>query len=459
MSPADTATSTVDPARVAELTAVEDALFLRTHPRSQELFERAGHVMPYGVPMSWMAKWPGAFPVFVAEASGAHFRDVDGIEYVDFCLGDTGAMTGHSPEPTVRTVREEVGRGITTMLPTEDSVVVAEELGRRFGLPLWQFTLSATDANRHVIRYARHLTGRPKIVVHDWCYHGSVDETFATLDAAGRTVARRGNIGAPVDPAETTVVVEFNDIDGLERALAGGEVAAVLAEPALTNIGIVLPDPGYHEALRELTRRYGVLLVIDETHTLSAGPGGYTRAHGLEPDLLTMGKAIAGGIPAGAFGMTAEVADRIARSIEREDIDVGGIGGTLAGNALSLAAMRTTLTEVLTDEAFARMLPLGARWADGVDAGIERHRLPWHCNRLGARGEYTFTARAPRTGAEAAAAGDFALEQLLHLWALNRGILLTPFHNMALMSPATTEADVDRHTEVFDELLEALAPA
>jgi glutamate-1-semialdehyde 2,1-aminomutase len=456
MSPADTATSTVDPARVAELTAVEDALFLRTHPRSQELFERAGHVMPYGVPMSWMAKWPGAFPVFVAEASGAHFRDVDGIEYVDFCLGDTGAMTGHSPEPTVRTVREEVGRGITTMLPTEDSVVVAEELGRRFGLPLWQFTLSATDANRHVIRYARHLTGRPKIVVHDWCYHGSVDETFATLDAAGRTVARRGNIGAPVDPAETTVVVEFNDIDGLERALAGGEVAAVLAEPALTNIGIVLPDPGYHEALRELTRRYGVLLVIDETHTLSAGPGGYTRAHGLEPDLMTMGKAIAGGIPAGAFGMTAEVADRIARSIEREDIDVGGIGGTLAGNALSLAAMRTTLTEVLTDEAFARMLPLGDRWADGVDAGIAKHDLPWTCTRLGARGEYTFTAPPPRTGAEAHAGGDFALEQLLHLYALNRGILLTPFHNMALMSPATTEADVDRHTEVFHTLLSDL---
>ncbi len=446
----------VDPRRVAELTAAENELFTSTHPRSRELFERARAVMPGGVPMSWMVKWPGEFPVFVAEAAGAHFRDVDGHDYVDLCLGDTGAMTGHSPAPTVATVRDQVGHGITAMLPTEDSVVVAEELRRRFGLPLWQFTLSATDANRHVIRYARHLTGRRKIVVHDYCYHGSVDETFATMDADGRTVARRGNIGPPVDPAETTWVVEFNDVDGLERALASGEVAAVLAEPALTNVGIVLPDPGYHDALRELTRRHDVLLVIDETHTLSAGPGGYTGAHGLEPDLMTMGKAIAGGIPAGAFGMTEEVAARIAASVDLEDIDVGGIGGTLAGNALSLAAMRTTLTEVLTEEAFGRMLPLGDRWADGVDAGISAYGLPWHCNRLGARGEYTFTPTAPRTGAQAHDAGDFALEQLLHLYALNRGILLTPFHNMALMSPATTEADVDRHTEVFGELLARL---
>jgi glutamate-1-semialdehyde aminotransferase len=450
------AEGSVDRAHLGRLTAAESDRFIAEHPRSWELYERARTVMPGGVPMSWMAKWPGPFPLFVAEASGAHFRDVDGHEYVDLCLGDTGAMTGHSPPPTVEVVRRQAGHGITAMLPTEDSVAVATELGRRFGLPLWQFTLSATDANRHAIRYARHVTGRHKLVVHDFCYHGSVDEAFATLDDAGRTVARRGNIGAPVDPAETTIVVEFNDVDGLERALATGEVAAVLCEPALTNVGIVLPEPGYHDALRELTRRHGALLIVDETHTLSAGPGGYTRAHGLQPDLLTMGKAIAGGIPAGAFGMTQDLADRITARVDLEDIDVGGIGGTLAGNALSLAAMRVTLTEVLTDEAYARMLPLGDRWADGVDAGIARYGLPWHCNRLGARGEYTFTPYAPRTGAEAHAAGDFALEQYLHLFALNRGILLTPFHNMALMSPATTDADVDRHTAVFDEALAAL---
>ena len=447
---------TIDRRRLAALTTEEQASFAERHPRSRELFEKARTVMPGGVPMSWMTKWAGGFPVFVAEASGAHFRDVDGLEYVDLCLGDTGAMTGHSPAPTVDVVRAQVGRGITAMLPTEDSLVVAEELRRRFGLPLWQFTLSATDANRHAIRYARHVTGRHKIVVHDYCYHGSVDETFATLDERGHTVARRGNIGAPVDPAETTRVVEFNDVGALERALAAGDVAAVLCEPALTNVGIVLPEPGYHEAMRELTRRHGVLLIIDETHTISAGPGGFTGEQGLEPDLLTVGKAVAGGIPAGAFGLTEEVAGAIAARVQLEDVDVGGVGGTLAGNALSLAAMRATLTEVLTDEAFARMVPLGHRWADGVDAGIARRGLPWHCSRLGARAEYNFAPRPPRNGAEAHAAGDFALERFLHLYALNRQVLLTPFHNMALMSPATTAADVDRHTEVFDAAIAAL---
>jgi len=446
----------LDRDRLRRLIEEERADFVRRHPRSHELAQKARTVLPGGVPMSWMAKWPGGFPVYVQHASGAHFVDVDGFDYVDFCLGDTGAMTGHSPAPTVDVVRRQSARGITTMLPTDDGIAVAEELGRRFGVPMWQFTLSATDANRHVIRYARHITGRPKIVVHDFCYHGSVDETFATRDEHGATVSRRGNIGAPVDPAQTTRVVPFNDVGSLEEALSHGDVAAVLCEPALTNIGIVLPEPGYHEALREVTRRHGVLLVIDETHTLCAGPGGYTAAHGLEPDFVTLGKAIAGGIPAGAFGMTAEVAERIRASIALEDIDVGGIGGTLAGNALSLAAMRVTLAQVLTDEAFVRMVPLADRWADGVDAGIAKHGLPWHCSRLGARAEYNFAPHPPRDGAAAHAAGDFELEQLLHLYLLNRGILLTPFHNMALMSPATVEADVDQHTELFAAALARL---
>lgn len=428
---------------------VEEARFLQAHPKSGELFAAAQKVMPGGVPMSWMAKWPGAYPVFVEHALGAHFEDVDNNKYIDFCLGDTGSMTGHSPGPTVAAISEQVRHGITAMLPTADAVEVSRELAVRFGLPLWQFTVSATDANRHVIRYSRLLTGRTKIIVIDRCYHGSVDETFATLDDAGKTIAREGNIGAPIALDQTTRVVEFNDLAGMEDALAYGDVAAILMEPAMTNVGIVLPEDGYLHQVGELARKYGAFWIIDETHTISVGVGGMTEALALQPDFLTIGKAIAGGIPAGTFGMTQEVADAIATKVKLDQIDTGGIGGTLAGNALSLAAMRATLTEVLTPDAFKRMITLGNRWADGVESAIAEFGLPWQCNRLGARAEYIFQNHAPRTGREAANAGDFELEQYIHLRLLNDGFLLTPFHNMALMSPATTEDDVDAHTQAF----------
>ena len=433
--------------------------FDREHPRSRQLAREAKMSLLGGVPMHWMARWPGGFPVFAVEAGGARFRDVDGLEYVDFCLGDTGAMAGHSPEPTVRAVAEQARRGITLMLPSEDALEVGRELTRRFGLPRWQFALTATDANRFAIRLARHVSGRPKVLVFNWCYHGTVDESFATLDARGAVAARHGNLGPPVPLDETTRVVEWNDVDALERALAQRDVACVLAEPALTNIGIVPPEPGFHAALRELTRRHGTLLVIDETHTLCAGPGGYTRAHGLEPDLLTIGKAIGGGIACAAYGFGEEVAARVEASIGREESDVGGVGGTLAANVLSLAAMRATLGEVLTDEAFGRMIALGERFEAGVQSAIEEHDLSWHVTRLGCRVEYLFRRERPRTGSQAAAGADALLDRLVHLWALNRGILLTPFHNMALMSPATTEADVDRHTEVFAAAAAAIASA
>ncbi len=441
---------------LAELHAREEARFAETHPRSRALAEQARETMFEGVPMPWMQKWPGGFPVFVREARGAHFVDVDGIEYVDFCLGDTGAMTGHAPEPTVRAIAEQAARGITSMLPSEDALWVSAELERRFRVPSWQFALSATDANRFSIRLARHVTGRPKVLVFNWCYHGTVDESFATL-ADGTVVARSGNLGPPVALAETTRVVEFNDVEGLERELQHGDVALVLTEPALTNVGIVHADPGFHDALREQTRAHGSLLAIDETHTICCGPGGFTAEHGLEPDIVTIGKPIAGGIPAAAYGFSAELADRLAGTIELEDVDVGGIGGTLAANALSFAAMRATLAEVLTEAAFARMIALAERWTDGVETAIADAGLPWHVTRLGCRAEYLFGPERPRNGSEAHAAGNFPLERYLHLFALNRGILLTPFHNMALMSPATTEADVDRHTAVFREAVLELA--
>ncbi len=328
-----TPATTVDRDRLGRLMAAENASFERANPRSRALFERAREPLLDGVPMNWMIRWAGPFPLFVDEARGARFTDVDGHEYVDLCLGDTGAMAGHGPSPTIAAVERQLARGITHMLPTEDAIVAGNELRRRFGLPWWQFTLTATDANRFAIRLARHITGRPRILVHNQCYHGSVDETFATLDESGAVVARHGNLGPPVPLAETTRVVEINDLEALERELAQGDVAAALMEPALTNVGIVLPDPGYHAAVRELTRRHDTLLIIDETHTICAGPGGYTRAYGLDPDMLTIGKTIGGGIPAGAYGFTTEVGERIRAGIEWEVSDVGGIGGTLAGNA------------------------------------------------------------------------------------------------------------------------------
>jgi len=447
---------TLDRTRLASLMQREQQRFIQDHPKSKALFERAGKSLLAGVPMNWMRKWAGAFPPFVREAQGAHFVDVDGNRYVDLCLGDTGAMTGHSPSATVKAVEEQVGRGITFMLPVDDAIFVGEELQKRFGLPYWQFALTATDANRFSIRLARKITSRSKILVFNWCYHGTVDETFITLRSDGTAGARRGNVGPPVDPSVTTKVVEFNDLPALERALAPGDVACVLAEPAMTNVGIVHPEPGFHLALRELTRKAGTLLIIDETHTICAGPGGYTRAENLEPDVLVFGKPIAGGVPGAAYGFTSEVASRISANDNLEDCDVGGIGGTLAGNALSLAAMRATLTSVLTQGAFDHMIPMAERWTSGVQDAIQEFALPWHVTRLGCRAEYLFASKPPRNGTEAHDAMDFELERFLHLYCMNRGILLTPFHNMALMSPVTSKEDIDHHSRVFREAAQEL---
>jgi glutamate-1-semialdehyde 2,1-aminomutase len=442
----------INRSNLAALRKVEDQRFLEAHKKSGELFAKAKDSMPNGVPMSWMSKWPGAYPVFVEEAKGAGFVDVDGNTYIDFCLGDTGSMTGHSPEATVSAIREQVGRGLSAMLPTKDAAAVSTELAKRFGVPLWQFTVSATDANRHVIRYSRLITKKSKIIVIDRCYHGSVDETFATLDSSGKTVSREGNIGAPIELDKTTRVVPFNDLDAMKNALQQNDVAAILMEPAMTNVGIVLPVEGYLKAVEKLAREFGAKLIIDETHTISVGPGGMTAQLGLKPDFLTIGKAIGGGFPTGAFGMSTEIAQAIKSQVELEVIDTGGVGGTLAANALSLAAMKATLTKVLTEENFEKMIKLGTRWADGVEKVIEKYKLPWSVNRLGARAEYMFSANSPKTGREAADAGDFELEQYIHLRMLNDGFLITPFHNMALISPETTAADVDAHTLAFDKM-------
>ena len=450
---------TIDRARLADLMEAERALFRERHPGSRVLFEAGRDSMLWGVPMNWMVRWPGDHPVYVADAEGARFTDVDGNDFVDFCLGDTGGMAGHSPKAAVDAVARQAAHGITLMLPTEDAAWVSRELARRFGVPSWSFTLTATDANRFAIRWARHVTGRTKILVHNHCYHGTVDETFAELDDAGAVVEQPGNTGPPVPVRATTKVVEINDLDGLERALADEDVAVCLFEPALTNIGIVLPDPGYWEGVRERCDRTGTLLLIDETHTISAGPGGATKAWGLAPDIVTIGKTLGAGIPSAAYGLREDLRRRVVEQVDPDVIDVGGTGGTLAGNALSLAAMRATLGEVLTDEAFTGMIRLGARFEDGVRDVIASRDLPWHVVRLGCRVEYLFRPDAARNGHEAFLGQDAELDPFIHLFLLNRGILMTPFHNMALMSPATTEADVDRHTEVFGEAVDRLLAA
>ncbi|MCS6992722.1 MAG: aspartate aminotransferase family protein [Anaerolineales bacterium] len=434
----------------------EEELFHRTHPKSYELYQRARQSLHGGVPMLWMIRWAGSFPVFVREAKGAHFTDVDGNHYIDFCLGDTGAMTGHAPEATLQAIIAQAAKGITLMLPYEDVIWVGEELQRRFGLPLWQFALTATDANRFALRMARLITGRPKVLVFNYCYHGTVDETFIVLDEEGTPIPRPNNMGPQIDPRYTTKVIEFNDVAALEISLSAGDVAAVLAEPVMTNIGIIHPEPGFHEALRHLTRKYGTYLIIDETHTICAGPGGYTAAHGLEPDFLTIGKPIAGGVPAAVYGFTHDVAERFQAKLVRDDSDVGGIGGTLAGNALSIAAMKATLEHVLTPAFYERAIALQERFTAGVEAVIAEFGLPWIVKRLGNRSEYWFRPVPPRNGGEAAAAIDHELDRYMHLYMLNRGILMTPFHNMALIAPETTEADVDYHTQTFREAVKTL---
>lgn len=442
-----------------ELTLGERQRYHDEHPRSRALAEASTNLLA-GVPMTWMKKWAGGFPLGFTGAQGAIITDLDGHELVDFCLGDTGAMAGHSPQPLQAALGRRVNElgGLTTMLTDEDAQWVAAELTRRFSMSRWSFTLSATDANRWMLRLARMVTRRPKVLVFSYSYHGTVDETFVVIGEDGRPASRPGNVAPAVDPTTTTRVVEFNDLGALERELSFGDVAAVLAEPALTNIGIVLPDPGFFEAARALCDATGTLLILDETHTFSAGPGGATRRFGYRPDAITIGKSLGGGVPCGAYGLSEELAARVlAAASEGMDIeDVGGVGGTLAGNALSLAAMRAVLGEVLTDEAFARMEALATTFASGVERAIAAHRLPWSVTQLGARCEYRFASPAPRDGGSSAKCADALLEEFLHLYGVNRGVLLTPFHNMALTCPATTEADVAAHQRVFEAALEAL---
>ena len=447
----------IDRTKLAELNQLEVETFAARNPKSKAAYAKADNLFGR-VPMTWMNKKAGGFPVYFDRAVGNRIWDIDGNEYIDFALGDTGAMAGHSAPAVVEAITKRVADlgGLTTMLPTEDAQWVAQNLTERFGMAKWSFSLTATDANRWAIRLVRAITGKPKILFNAYCYHGSVDEALIVVGPDGEGMSRPGNVGSPVDVTETSRVAEFNDLAGLERQLQNADVAAVLMEPALTNIGIVLPEPGYLEGVRELTRKYDTLLIIDETHTFSAGYGGMTMRDNLEPDLFVIGKAIAGGIPTGTYGLSESFAAKVLERTDLDLVDMGGVGGTLAGNPLQVAAMRATLEKVLTREAFDKMIGLATYFTAGVNELFDRYGLPWSINQLGARAEYRFAKPYPITGTAAFESADAELEDFLHLYLANRGILLTPFHNMALMCPTTTRTDVDKHNQVFEEAIKAL---
>ena len=428
--------------------------FVHSHPRSLALAAQAGEHFLFGVPMHWMRDWPTPATLFVSQARGITLECADGLHYTDFCLGDTGAMFGHSPAPVAEAIARQATRGLTCMLPADNTPAVGELLAQRFGLPLWQLALTASDANRFVLRWARAITQRPQLLVFDGCYHGAVDDTLVDLDpASGRTVPRPSILGQVHNHHQYTRVVPFNDLNALEAALADGQVAALLAEPALTNFGLVPPAPGFWEAAQALCQRHGTLLILDETHTLSSGPGGYARHHGLQPDFLVVGKAVAGGLPCAVYGFSSDVGQRMRMAKEQAPQGHSGIGTTLTANPLTLAALHAALQHLHTPASYAAMLAAAQELESGLRQRIHAAGQPWTVTRIGARLELQFMPRTPRHAQDVRAFGQPELEAFTHLFMLNRGVLLTPFHSMLLCSPATTAEDVRHVLKNFDELL------
>jgi glutamate-1-semialdehyde 2,1-aminomutase len=442
-------------ATLTDLIQAEAARFVAEHPRSVALSRQAAEVWRGGAPMHWMTDWASPCPIFAAQGVGAQITDVDGLLYDDFCLADTPAMFGHGQEAVARAIADQARRGTGFMLPTAGAVIVGRLLAERFGLPLWQAATTASDANRAAIRWARAVTERPVILVFDGCYHGMVEDAFVVLKD-GEPVMKPGLLGQVHDVTAATRVIPFNDPQALAAALAPGDVAAVLAEPAMTNCGMILPQAGYLETLRDLTRQAGTLLILDETHTLSTGPGGYARAHGIAPDMLVVGKAIAGGVPAAVWGVSAELSARMDAAAARVGPGQSGVGTTLSGNALALAALRAMLSEVMTEAAYATMLAGAERLVDGLRGVIAGRGLAWSVVHVGARVELVFAASPPKNAVTMREALDADLLHALHLWLINRGVLIAPFHTMMLVSPVTEDAAIDRLVEAVDGFAGAL---
>jgi glutamate-1-semialdehyde 2,1-aminomutase len=442
-------------ARIAAFKTEVDRIYAEARPKTKATLAGSARHYLDGVPMHWMRDWPQPFPLLVSEASGATIRDVDGNLLDDFCLGDTGSMFGHSPEPVVRAISSQAGKGLTYMLPTEDALIVGELLSEIFGPMRWQIATTATDANRFALRVARGVTGRKKVLVFNGCYHGTVDDAMVTL-ADGRTVTRPGLLGQASDLSLTGICVEFNDLQGVEAALAAGDVAAVLTEPVMTNSCMVLPEKGFHDGLRRLASQYGALLIIDETHTISSGLGGYTRVNGLQPDMFVVGKCVAGGMPTSVWGVSEAVAERYLQVNANRPSGHSGMGTTLSANPMQFACLRAMLAEVMTETNYARMEQGAARLEQGLSRVIAAHGLPWQVVRVGARVEFICHPAPLKNGAEAALAHHPDLEAAVHAGLLNRGCLIAPFHNMMLISPATETAQIDRLIEAFDAVVNEL---
>ena len=441
--------------QTAALLARERQTYTERNPKSAAQAARAAQHLLFGVPLHWMNDWATPFALQVSSAQGAHLSDIDGHTLADFCLGDTGAMFGHSPPAVSRALAAQAQRGYTTMLASEDAAIVAETLAQRFGLPMWQFAMTATDANRFVLRWIRAATQRKVLLVFNGCYHGTVEDVFVDL-VGGKSVQRDSLLGQVHELTQTTRVVEFNDLAALQAALAPGDVACVLAEPVMTNIGMVLPQSGFWEQAQALIRRHGAMLVMDETHTISSGPGGYCQAHGLTADAIVVGKPLGGGMPCAAYGFSAELAQRVVAAKHNAPAGHSGIGTTLTANLLAMAAMRATLTELMTPATYAPMLALATTLAQGLRAVIAQHKLPWCVTQVGARAEFQFCATPPVNGTQAGQAMNPALEHAIHLYLLNRGVLITPFHNMMLVCPDTTQDDVRLLLRAFTAALSEL---
>jgi glutamate-1-semialdehyde 2,1-aminomutase len=453
---ADNLIGGVNQTRIEALYASEAALYSKARPKSAKAKNMAGYLG--GVPLHWMTDWPMPFAFLVKKAKGAKITDIDGNELEDFCLGDTGSMFGHSPKPVAKAITQQASRGLTYMLPDENSAKVGELLKAMFGLPFWQIATTATDANRFALRVARAATGRSKILVFNGCYHGTVDETFVRLTHSKPT-NRHGMVGEWRDLTAHSKVVEFNDLSTLEAALQDQDVACVITEPVMTNSCMVLPDAGFHAGLRALTRKHGTLLLVDETHTISTGLGGYCKAHGLEPDMFVLGKPIAGGLPAAIWGMSADVAAAFQKSEEIREPGHSGMGTTLSANPLQFAAMRATLEQIMTAKHYAHMEKLAARLEVGLAKAIKAAKLPWHVVRVGARVEFICAPGPLKNGTDAEHAHAPALERAVQLALVNRGVLIAPFHNMMLVSPATKRKQINRLIAAFSDITQHLTAA